>query len=73
MTDPFNPSPACNKNDELCSLTKDVQLKTKSCELNTNSVAVALQGSFAGELNIEDKDLMDMVTKWVEVEDDYHS
>ena len=56
--------------DELCSLMKAVQLKTKSCELDTNIVAVALQGSFAEELNLEDKDLMAMVEEWVEVEDD---
>lgn len=56
--------------DELCSLMKAVRLQTKSCELDTNSVAVALQGSFAGEESLEDEDLMDMVAEWVEVEDD---
>ena len=57
----------CN---ELCSLMKAVQLQTKSCDLDTNSVPVALQGSFAAEPNLEDKDLMDMVAEWVEAEDD---
>ena len=58
---------ACN---ELCSLLNAVKLQTKARELDTNSVAVALQESSAGKLNIEDKILMDMFTEWVEVEDD---
>ena len=33
---------------EFCFLTKAVQLQTKLYDLDTNSVAVALQRSFAG-------------------------
>ena len=56
--------------EELCSLMKAIQLKTKDTEVDINSTAIALQGSFAGEHGLNDKEMMDMALEWIEIEDD---
>ena len=45
---------------EICSLMKAIQIKAQEAELDTNTTAFALQGSFAGEQGFQDQDLADM-------------
>lgn len=57
------------ESSELCNLMKALQVKTKDGDLNVDSVAIALQDSFADEQGFTDSDFADMADTWVGVED----
>jgi hypothetical protein len=57
--------------DELCGLMENLQVKTKSTGVNTNSVAIGLQGSFACEQKLTKEEMSSIAKNYVNIEDQH--
>eukprot|EP00977_Amphora_coffeiformis_P002724 scaffold521_cov167-Amphora_coffeaeformis.AAC.15 len=54
----------------LCDLIRSIILKVAETNVDTEGIALALKGSFAGEGAISDTSLRSMATNWIDIEDD---